>query len=345
MDSIKDIAISRIADVLSSSNLLMLEVDIWKKIFNNAGLSEHFQTRKPQFTVGVESYGFNQSDVHYYNNDKCYNALYETFMELLFQGTKEEFFSLMNSIVSRLSIYRVFKEHIEVDFKREYPRLKCKYLEDYLKDLNAEEKNRLLMRYQSKDFKHLKTNVNILGLDICFDIEGLCLMPFTGSLRESSFDNSVILQWLSGRYSNIAESYVDAMKAYSTTDEVGCIAHCRNVITGIFSYKKDSQRKWQDGMHKVCCKDKNIMNVPINKIHKLNYNANSAEVDERYQYPRYNLIYKLYSYTSALGAHKNEGNVNETGVEFEDTTLEDAFFALRMTEDLLIWLYQTNTLA
>ncbi len=345
MDSIKDIAISKVADILTSSNLLMLEVDIWKKIFNNAGLSEYFQLRKPQFTVRVESYGFNQSDAHYYNNDKCYNALYETFMELVLEGTKEEFFSLMNSIVSRLFIYRVFKEDIEYDLKREYPRGKCNFLEDYLKNLNVEEKNRMLMKYPSKDFKHLCTNVNILGLDICFDIEGLCLMPFTGSLRESSFDNSVILQWLSEGYSNIAESYVDAMKACSTGDEVGCIAHCRNVITGIFTYKKDAQRKWLDGLHKVCCKDKNILNVPINKIHELKYNANAEDANSRYQYPRYNLVYKLYSYTCALGAHKNEGNINEAGVEFEDTTLEDAFLALRMTEDLLIWLYQTNALA
>jgi hypothetical protein len=132
------------------------------------------------------------------------------------------------------------------------------------------------------------------------------------------------------------------MKAYSAGDELGCIAHCRNIITGIFTYRKEEQRKWVDGLQKVCSKDKNIMNVTAGKIGELKYNANSTENDMRYQYPRFNLIYKLYSYTCALGAHKNEGNVNEAGVDYEETTLEDAFLALRMTEDVLIWLYKTD---
>lgn len=344
MDSIQDIAISKIADILSSSNLLTLEVDIWKKIFYNAGLSEYFQQRKPQFTIRVESYGFSPSDVNYYNNERCYNGLHETFIDMVITNSNEELFNLLNNIVSRLNLYRVFKEDVDEDLSRNYHRFKNMYLADYLKEFGIQQKNEILMKYPSKVFKQLRTNVNILGLDICFDEEGLCIMPFTGSLRESSFDNSVILQWLSERYENIAESYIDAMKAYSAGDEVGCIAHCRNIITGIFTYKKDTQRKWLDGMQKVCYKDKNIMNVAINKIHEYKYNANADDVNARYQYPRYNLIYKLYSYTCALGAHKNEGNINEAGVEFEDATLEDAFFALRMTEDLLIWLYQTNAI-
>lgn len=344
MDSIQDIAISKIADILSSSKLLTLEVDIWKKIFNNAGLSEYFQQRKPQFTIRIESYGGNPSDVYYYNNERCYNGLHETFMDMVITNSNEELFSLLNNIVCRLNMNRVFKEDIEDDLSHAYRKYGNMYLDDYLKKLSIEQKNEILMKYPSKVFMQLRTNVNILGLDICFDDEALCIMPFTGSLRESSFDNSVILQWLSGRYENIAESYIDAMKAYSVSDEVGCIAHCRNIITGIFTYKKAAQRKWLDGMQKVCCKDKNILNVPINKIPEFKYNANAEDVNARYQYPRYNLIYKLYSYTCALGAHKNEGNVNQAGVEFEDATLEDAFFALRMTEDLLIWLYQTNAI-
>ncbi len=57
-----------------------------------------------------------------------------------------------------------------------------------------------------------------------------------------------------------------------------------------------------------------------------------------------NLIYKLYSFTCALGAHITEGNVNGENIDFETATLEDAFMALRMTESVLIWLYQTNAL-
>ena len=48
MDSIQEIAISKIADILSSSNLIVPQVDIWKRIFNNAGLNDLFNERKPQ---------------------------------------------------------------------------------------------------------------------------------------------------------------------------------------------------------------------------------------------------------------------------------------------------------
>lgn len=68
-------------------------------------------------------------------------------------------------------------------------------------------------------------------------------------------------------------------------------------------------------------------------------------MNQRYQYPRYNLIYKLYSYLSDLGAHKNEGNkLQSGGVDSEDCSMEDAFLGLRMTEDMLVWVYQSNAM-
>jgi len=342
MNNIQEIAISKIADILSSTDLVIPAVDIWKKIFNNAGLSILYESRMPQFTAKIVTNGFGPDDRNIYHNEKCYNGLYESFKDLIY--TQEDFMKLLNNITSKISIYRVFVEDVEKKIKKDTTKIKDMYIDDYLKSISIVEKNQLLNKYPSKNFSQLRNNINILELDISFDEEGLCIMPFTGSLRESTFDNNVLLQWLSEKYSNIANSYIDAMKAYSNDDEVGCIAHCRNIITGIFTYKKQSQRKWQDGLQKVCSKDKNIMSITTNKIGELKYNANSTEPDARYQYPRFNMIYKLYSFTCALGAHKNEGNVNEAGVDFEDTTLEDAFLALRMTEDVLIWLYQTNAI-
>lgn len=94
-----------------------------------------------------------------------------------------------------------------------------------------------------------------------FSDDGLSAMPFTDSLSKSSFDNNVLLQWLSGKYSNISTEYIDAVKAYSVGDETACITHCRSVITRVFSYKKTEQRKWLDGLRTVCNKDKNILNL------------------------------------------------------------------------------------
>ena len=41
-----------------------------------------------------------------------------------------------------------------------------------------------------------------------------------------------------GKYFNVYESYEAARKAFANGDAVGCITHCRNIITGIFSYKR-----------------------------------------------------------------------------------------------------------
>lgn len=342
MDTVQEIAISKIADILSNTKLILPEVDIWKKIFNNAGLSALYENKKIQFKVKVVEYGYGPDDRNLYHNEKCYYALYESFKELLYE--QEGLIKLLDGIVRKLSIYQVFMEDVEKVIKKDTPKIRDLYIDDYLKVISTEEMNQLLNKYTSKNFQQLRANVNILQLDIQYGEDGICIMPFTGSLRTSTFDNNVIMQWLSVKYDKIAESYSDAMKAYSMEDEVACITHCRNIITGIFTYKKDEQTKWVDGLQKVCNKDKNIMNVLANKVGTYNYNANATDVNARYQYPRFNLIYKLYSYTCSLGAHINEGVVNEAGVDFEEVSMEDAFLALRMTEDLLIWLYQTNVM-
>ena len=82
MDNIREIALSKIADILSSSNLIVPQVDIWKKIFNNAGLSDYYENRSPQFTTKIETYGYRDDERNLYHNEKCYNGLYETFKEL-----------------------------------------------------------------------------------------------------------------------------------------------------------------------------------------------------------------------------------------------------------------------
>ena len=45
-----------------------------------------------------------------------------------------------------------------------------------------------------------------------------------------------------------------------------------------------------------------------------------------------------------LGANINEGNINGGVVDSEIATVEDALLALGITEDMLIWLYQTGNM-
>lgn len=340
MDNNKQIAISKIADILSSTNLIIPQVDIWKKIFNNAGLSEIYQYRKQWLSTKQEEINWR---IEYYHNDKCYSAL----NEILWQLEKEQskFLSLVNSIIDKINITNIFDVDIDkkLNGRNTYEFGNIFDIEEYLKKKSIIDKNIILKNYPSKEFKLLRSNINMLNLDIVFTNDGLSVIPFTNRIVESSFDDNILIKWLEDNYLDIKKSYTDAIKAYSNGDQVGCIAHCRNVITGIFTINKQEQRKWKDGLKKACEKDKNIINIDrIDDIPTIKYSENSSNVNNRYQYPRYNLIYRVYTFCCALGAHANEGNITPTGVDCEVTDMEDAFMALRMTEDVLIWLYQTN---
>lgn len=336
MDDIKQIAISRIADILSSSYLIVPQIDIWKKIFNNAGLSDIYEDKKYQLCVKEEEVNWSKE---YYHNDRCYSALNEILWGL--EDEKDIFLGLLNNIADKIYIPNVFDVDIDkrLNQRNDFGTFD---IEKYLEKKDLADRNKLLTSYPSKEFKLLRSNINILNLDVQFTDDGLRVIPFTNRVVENSFDDNILIHWLYKNYPTIKDSYTDAIKAYSNGDDVGCIVHCRNTITGIFTINKQEQTKWMDGLKTACNKDKNITNVTANKIHSIKYNINSSNVNERYQYPRYNLIYNLYTFTCALGAHANEGNKTQDGVDSEVTTMEDAFMALRMTEDVLIWLYQTN---
>lgn len=49
-------ALSKIVDILSSSNLINTKVDIWKKIFYNAGLFDEYEEKSFEFETQVERY-------------------------------------------------------------------------------------------------------------------------------------------------------------------------------------------------------------------------------------------------------------------------------------------------
>lgn len=344
MEKIETAALSKIADIISNSIIgpIIPEEDIWKKIFYNAEQGELFEEREPQFKIIIERYGWGRDERNLYFNDMTYNAIFESFKELEYRF--DDLVKLLNCMAEKMVLYRVIESDIE-ELQREYPRIKNKGFEDFFFDITNDKKNMIINQYATKNFKLLKNNLNSLGLEIFWDEDRFCVVPFTRRSIESAVDLNVINQWLRSRYENVCDSYVAARKAFSNGDGVGCITHCRNVITGILSYKKDEGREWYNGLQKVCHKDKNILTLTNAKaIPNIKYDVHSADIKQRYKYPRFNLINKLYIFTCDLGAHINEGNVVDSSVDSEVATMEDALFALRMTEDMLIWLYQTGSL-
>lgn len=345
MEKIEIAALSKIADILSNSanGPIIPEEDIWKKIFYNAELGEVFEERAPQFTIIVENYGWGRSDRNLYYNDKTYNAIFESFKELEYRF--DALVKLLNNMAEKISLYRVLEQDIEKMIKSEYPKIKGTYLDECFEQLDNDKKNNIINKYSIKNFKTLRRNLNILGLEIIYSDDMFTIVPFTDRGSEANFDINVINQWLNSKYPNVSESYEAARKAFSNGDEVGCITHCRNIITGIFTYKKDDGREWYSGLQKACNADKNISTLANAKtIPSIKYDVHSDDEKQRYKYPRFNLINKLYVLTCDLGAHINEGNVTDGIVDFETATIEDALLALRITEDMLIWLYQTGNM-
>lgn len=341
MDNIQEIAISKIADILSSSNLIVPQVDIWKRIFNNAGLNDLFNERIPQFTTKVVSYGYGADERNLYHNELCYNALLESFLELYYEF--DSFTRLLNSIATKTSLCHIFNQNFESFIKKKKPFSKYISIEEYISSIHTDERNLLLKEYPSKDFQALRININMLGLDFAFISDDFSVIPFTAPIQGENFDNNLVYQWLVSKYSKVAESYESAKKAYGNGDSVGCLTHCRNIITGIFSYKKDTVSEWVKGLQTVCAKDKNILSITSPKnIPTFKYDSHSTDINKKYHYPRFNTIYQLYVFTCDLGAHSNEGNLIDGAVDSEDTDMFDAYMGLRMTEDVLIWLYQNG---
>ena len=107
---------------------------------------------------------------------------------------------------------------------------------------------------------------------------------------------------------------------------------------------KEIGYKWYSGLAEICHFDKNIDNVTnYSKLGELSYYENSQDENQRYNYPRYKLIYRLYSFTSDLGSHVTEGNMTqERTIEHEETYSSDALMGLRMTQSFLLWIYQNE---
>jgi hypothetical protein len=339
MDNINKIALSRIADIITKGTLIIPEFDGFKRVFYNAGLSEYYDDNKHML---IERKREEHWEIKYYMNDRSYSGLLDIFYIALDESTL--LIKLLNSIFKRISIYRVFNEKIDrVISVGTYSYVDVK---EYLDKKGSNKANELLKDFASKDLKELRTNLNLLALDISFNDEmNLSISSLTIREEEEKVFKSGMLDWLGNNYSNVLSSYENAVKMCSAGNSVECLSDCRNVLTGIFTYHKAEGTKWYTGLKSACKHDKNISNInsPSNIPLWKNGAANDTDPNKRYNYPRFKTINQIYSFLSDLGPHKDEANIVDGIVDFENPTPEDAFWGLRLTESILIWLYQNQS--
>lgn len=240
----------------------------------------------------------------YEHSSECYSVLNDIFLNL---DEFSQFIKLIQSITENMDMYSVFHKDINVKMNITF------YMTDILEHLKRKYLSYrlyILDKYPGSDFSILRNNLNLLGLDFTFnegEEVGLIVVPI--SLIEKSKDRSNLIGWLNNKYSNTLNFYEKAVKSYVSCDGVGTLKFCKNAIKEILSnedndIKKITQHEKVYGFSKA--------------IKYLNLYLEDLEVDE--------------NTVAAINQVKDEEVIGQ----------HDALLGLRMTEDILTWLYQNQ---
>ncbi|WP_326514133.1 hypothetical protein [Clostridium intestinale] len=155
MDNLSTIAISKIADILSTGDILVPTAEVWEKIFCNSGLSSYYEESKDNLDVVF-------MNDKYTHNPLCYSELKKIFMELYDSNNIME---VLQNIIDKISIYDVFHKNINLKMNITF------YMVDIVEHLKRKEltyRLKILDEYPSKEFKELRNNIRDLGFDFIF---------------------------------------------------------------------------------------------------------------------------------------------------------------------------------
>ncbi|MFJ7512577.1 hypothetical protein ACIQW7_24475 [Peribacillus simplex] len=337
MDRLEDISLSRIATILDKKTIIKTNNNSkWERVLSNAGQSELYD----RFRNSLNPYSYNGQ---WQNDNSGFEEFYSAIKSILIRvysngENAAEFNLLISTIVDEINIMDIFEDEIQ-----EFIQKKSRYYNDTLDELFKDKTDKECLEFMQEnainDYRLLINNLNILNLDITYSNRKLKLTPFTQQFSKISRNPSLLVDWLNDNYSAIGKMYKEAIENYIDGEAVSCISNCRNILTGIFSYfKDDGNKSWTKGLQNLST-DINIENIQApNNIAQNSANKGILfENDKVFKYPRFKLIYHLYSLTSDLGSHSTEAPKIGGELFPEDTTLNDALLCLRMTEDVLIW--------
>lgn len=158
MDNVNKIAISKIADILSTGDILAPTAGIWEKIFCNSGLSNYYEESKDKLEVVFD-------DNEYKHNPQCYSELKKILIELY---NSNNIMDIFQSIIDKISIYKIFHKDINLKMNITF------YMVDVVEHLKRKEltyRLKMLERYPSKEFRELRNCIRDLGFDFIFEEE------------------------------------------------------------------------------------------------------------------------------------------------------------------------------
>lgn len=185
--------------------------------------------------------------------------------------------------------------------------------------------------------EELQNLYQLLGYELVINEEGFDVIPWSGN-KEKVADLYGLEQWLLHKYPEIYDAYEGAIDSYANGNYGTCIEACRTTLTGLFSKYKgtDSFAKWFRGVADISeeLNDTNMQDIKrhLDGLGK-NELADFFEENASGSYKKTRAIYSIYSMLSDYGTHRQEGNV-------EVPSKEDSLMMLRMTEDIMIWIFQ-----
>lgn len=205
-------------------------------------------------------------------------------------------------------------------------------------------------RYGVK-FNKLCQLYKLLGLEIVKTEIGECLFgievgPYLTD-RNQVIQSFGMERWLRDKYQDVYDAYESALNSFSVGDLGLSIESCRTTLTGIFSKFKGvpfQDSKWQLGMATITgdfkgtqSSDRSQMTAIKNEIEAMNKKDIAEFFGENLNgnYKKTKAIYSIYSIMSDYGTHRMEGTA-------EVAKNEDALMMIRMTSDILVWIYQKH---
>lgn len=312
----KEIILAQICNVYSEGFVAKKNGHL-KNILRCCGLGEEYISNSEY----LEPYWYKGT---WENDNKEYNifvGLDNIFSKLISDGRDDDIISLLKELGERIPQY-VFDEDNKPLFK--------------------------------DNFEKLCNLYQLIGLDIKTSIEetiynSACKIQVTAFVKEENrLGNSYCMEeWLEDKYPNVYDSYESALNSYSNGDLGASIESCRTTLTGLFSKFKGlpfQNGKWLLGLATVTGDFRGTVADDVSQMCTIKNsieNMNKKDISDFFgdnlcgSYKKTKAIYSIYSMLSDYGTHREEGTV-------EVPTAEDALMMIRMTTDILIWVYQKH---
>lgn len=336
MDSAQKIAIAELASILSKNDLInpYKRAEVWPDILRRAGFSSLAKVNEVFLTPYIYS-GTYENDNPRFN--KRYSAIYSIFTK--FYEDEDPFSDdYITDLDSIRTLLRTIVEEIDP-----LNTVACKIdeFEDQLwerlgkSETAVEKKKREILdniendsllweNYGTDSFRRFIRALRILSFDVKIEKGLLVLRPLTTGVAERERDISSLESWLMRSHPEVLRAYSDALNNFQEGRPGSCISDCRVALTGLFSNYADTE-KWFNGVLKLTpdtYRDEE-------KVLRLKDASKIMQDKLEGDFPRFKVVYRIYSLYCELGSHRTEG------VE-EEPSMNDALWSLRLLEDVFV---------